>query len=41
VIDCDESSETYGSVVGWTELPHAGNELQGGDASSDSYRFTS
>jgi methanethiol oxidase len=27
VIDCDESSETYGSVVGWTELPHAGNEL--------------
>jgi methanethiol oxidase len=27
VIDCDEGSATYGTVVGWTELPHAGNEL--------------
>jgi methanethiol oxidase len=27
VIDCDEESDTYGTVVGWTELPHAGNEL--------------
>jgi methanethiol oxidase len=27
VIDCDEGSPTYGTVVGWTELPHAGNEL--------------
>jgi selenium-binding protein 1 len=26
-IDCDDSSPTYGQVVGWTELPHAGNEL--------------
>ena len=27
VIDCDAESPTYGSVVGWTELPTAGNEL--------------
>ena len=27
VIDCDADSSTYGQVVGWTELPHAGNEL--------------
>ena len=27
VIDCDADSATYGQVVGWTELPHAGNEL--------------
>ena len=27
VIDCDEASPTYGTVVGWTDLPHAGNEL--------------
>src|SRR4051794_8175215 len=27
VIDCDASSSTYGEVVGWTELPTAGNEL--------------
>ena len=27
VIDCDDSSPTYGEVVGWTELPTAGNEL--------------
>ncbi|MGH9117352.1 MAG: selenium-binding family protein [Acidimicrobiales bacterium] len=26
-IDVDESSASYGSVVGWTDLPHAGNEL--------------
>jgi methanethiol oxidase len=26
-IDCDPSSPTHGSVVGWTELPTAGNEL--------------
>src|SRR4051812_40890237 len=27
VIDCDASSSTYGEVVGWGELPSAGNEL--------------
>jgi methanethiol oxidase len=27
VIDTDPSSSTYGNVVGWTELPTAGNEL--------------
>jgi methanethiol oxidase len=27
VIDCDEASATYGTIVGWTVLPHAGNEL--------------
>jgi selenium-binding protein 1 len=27
VIDCDAASDTYGQVVGWTELPTAGNEL--------------
>src|SRR3954471_17084426 len=27
VVDCDASSSTYGEVVGWTELPTAGNEL--------------
>lgn len=27
VIDCDPSSSTYGTVVGWSELPTAGNEL--------------
>src|SRR5712691_11744979 len=27
VIDCDASSPSYGQVVGWTELPTAGNEL--------------
>jgi selenium-binding protein 1 len=27
VIDCDATSDTYGQVVGWTELPTAGNEL--------------
>jgi methanethiol oxidase len=27
VVDCDQSSSTYGTVVGWTELPDAGNEL--------------
>jgi methanethiol oxidase len=27
VIDCAPSSPGYGSVVGWTELPDAGNEL--------------
>src|SRR5919108_3876061 len=27
VIDCEPSSATYGQVVGWTELPTAGNEL--------------
>ncbi len=27
VIDCDPSSSTHGSVVGWSELPTAGNEL--------------
>jgi selenium-binding protein 1 len=26
-IDCDSKSQTYGQVVGWTELPTAGNEL--------------
>ncbi|HEX6499557.1 MAG TPA: selenium-binding protein SBP56-related protein [Micromonosporaceae bacterium] len=27
VLDCDVASATYGEVVGWTELPTAGNEL--------------
>ena len=27
VVDCDADSSTYGEVVGWTELPSAGNEL--------------
>jgi len=27
VIDCDSDSSTYGQVVGWTDLPTAGNEL--------------
>jgi selenium-binding protein 1 len=27
VIDCDSSSSGYGRVVGWSELPTAGNEL--------------
>lgn len=27
VLDCDPDSEGYGRVVGWTELPTAGNEL--------------
>ena len=27
VIDCDPSSDSYGLVVGWSELPTAGNEL--------------
>jgi selenium-binding protein 1 len=27
VIDCDLSSASYGGVVGWSELPTAGNEL--------------
>src|SRR4051812_5262053 len=27
VIDCDASSDSYGSVVGWSELPTAGKEL--------------
>jgi selenium-binding protein 1 len=27
VIDCDAESSTYGQVVGWTDLPTAGNEL--------------
>jgi methanethiol oxidase len=27
VVDCDAGSSTYGGVVGWTELPSAGNEL--------------
>ena len=27
VIDCDAASSTYGTVVGWTELPTSGNEL--------------
>src|SRR2546421_12596072 len=27
VIDCDARSPSYGEVVGWTELPTAGNEL--------------
>jgi selenium-binding protein 1 len=27
VIDCDPSSATYGKLVGWSELPTAGNEL--------------
>ena len=26
-VDCDASSATYGQVVGWSELPSAGNEL--------------
>ena len=36
VIDCDDASDTYGQVVGWTELPTAGNELHhfGGNACS-------
>jgi hypothetical protein len=27
VVDCDPSSSTYGGVIGWSELPTAGNEL--------------
>src|SRR5919204_3802279 len=27
VVDCDAQSSSYGQVVGWTELPTAGNEL--------------
>jgi selenium-binding protein 1 len=27
VLDCDSQSATYGQVVGWTELPSAGNEF--------------
>src|SRR6266540_2517807 len=27
VLDCDPSSPTYGRLVGWSELPTAGNEL--------------
>jgi methanethiol oxidase len=27
VVDCDAGSPTYGDVVGWTDLPSAGNEL--------------
>jgi methanethiol oxidase len=27
VVDCDPASSTYGTVVGWTELPTTGNEL--------------
>jgi selenium-binding protein 1 len=27
VIDTDAGSETYGRVVGWTDLPHTGDEL--------------
>ena len=27
VVDCDERSSTFGQVVGWTDLPSAGNEL--------------
>jgi methanethiol oxidase len=27
VVDCDPGSAGYGDVVGWAELPTAGNEL--------------
>src|SRR5260370_17325917 len=27
VVDCDPASSSYGRVVGWSELPTAGNEL--------------
>src|SRR5436305_1472783 len=27
VVDCDDGSSSYGQVVGWAELPTAGNEL--------------
>ena len=27
VVDCDAGSSTYGQVVGWLDLPSAGNEL--------------
>jgi selenium-binding protein 1 len=27
VVDCEPDSSTYGGVVGWSELPTAGNEL--------------
>src|ERR671925_356341 len=27
VVDCDAGSPTYGEVVGWVDLPTAGNEL--------------
>src|ERR1700754_2504986 len=27
VLDCEPNSSTYGGVVGWSELPTAGNEL--------------
>ena len=28
VLDCDTGSASYGRVVGWAELPTAGNELR-------------
>src|SRR6266498_987531 len=27
VVDCDSESSSYGELVGWSELPTAGNEL--------------
>jgi selenium-binding protein 1 len=27
VVDVDEASDSYGKVVGWTDLPHTGDEL--------------
>jgi selenium-binding protein 1 len=27
VVDCDSSSASYGTLIGWSELPTAGNEL--------------
>ena len=28
MLDCDPAASTYGQVVGWSELPTAGNELR-------------
>ncbi len=43
VIDCDPSSSTYGEVIGWSELPTAGNELHhfGWNACSSALRRSS
>ncbi len=44
VVDTDPDSAAYGEVVGWTDLPHTGDELHhfgwnACDASSDSYCY--
>ncbi|MFZ3294756.1 MAG: selenium-binding protein SBP56-related protein [Mycobacterium sp.] len=42
VVDCDPNSSTYSRVVGWAELPTAGNELHlfGWNACSALYATT-